>query len=82
MLAIGKLNSIESLMSQALIDLDISDEELKTIVYEKKKYDQIKVSIGNKIMEMNLVKINCMSNGKNIIILVIAGLIKEDLVNE
>ena len=82
MLAKGKLNSIESLMSQTLIDSDISDEEFKTIVYEKEKYDQMKVSIGNKKMEMNLVKINCMSNGKDIIILVIAGLIKKDLANE
>ena len=32
MLAKSKLNSIETLMSQALIDLDISHEEFKTIV--------------------------------------------------
>ena len=30
-----KLNSIEELMSQALIDLDISHEEFKTTVNEK-----------------------------------------------
>ena len=35
MLAKSKLNSIETLMSQALIDLDISHEEFKTIVNEK-----------------------------------------------
>ena len=57
MLAKSKLNSIESLMSQALIDLDISHEEFKTIVNEKEKYDQMKESIRNKTMEMNLVKI-------------------------
>ena len=34
-LAKSKLNSIETLMSQALIDLDISHEEFKTIVNEK-----------------------------------------------
>ena len=45
MLAKSKLNSIETLMSQALIDLDISHEEFKTIVNEKEKYDQIKESI-------------------------------------
>ena len=39
MLAKSKLNSIETLMSQALIDLDISHEEFKTIVNEKKKYE-------------------------------------------
>ena len=48
MLAKSKLNSIESLMSQALIDLDISHEEFKTIVDEKEKYDQIEESIRNK----------------------------------
>ena len=39
MLAKSKLNSIEILMSQALIGLDISHEEFKTIVGEKEKYD-------------------------------------------
>ena len=35
-------------MSQALIDLEISHEEFKTIVNEKEKYDQMKESITNK----------------------------------
>ena len=35
-------------MSQALIDLDISYEELIRIVDEKEKYDQMKESIRNK----------------------------------
>ena len=48
MLAKSKLNSIGTLMSQALIDLDISPEEFKTIVNEKEKYDQMKESIRNK----------------------------------
>ena len=47
-LAKSKLNSIETLMSQALIDLDISHEEFKTIVNEKEKYDQMKENIRNK----------------------------------
>ena len=34
-------------MSQALIDLDITHEEFKTIVNEKEKYEQIKESIRN-----------------------------------
>ena len=48
MLAKSKLNSTETFMSQALIDLDISHEEFKTIVNEKEKYDQMKESIRNK----------------------------------
>ena len=47
MLAKSKLNSIETLMYQALTDLDISHEEFKTIVNEKEKYDQMKESIRN-----------------------------------
>ena len=34
-------------MSQALIDLDISHEEFKTIANEKEKYEQMKESIRN-----------------------------------
>ena len=45
MLAKSKLNSIETLMSQAIIDFKISHEEFKTIVNEKEKYDQMKESI-------------------------------------
>ena len=48
LLAKSKLNSIESLMSQALIELDISHEEFKRIVDEKEKNDQMKESIRNK----------------------------------
>ena len=34
-------------MSQALIDLEISHEEFRTIANEKEKYDQMKESIRN-----------------------------------
>ena len=47
MLAKSKLNSIETLRSQALIDQDISHEEFKTTVNEKEKYEQMKDSIRN-----------------------------------
>ena len=45
MLAKSKLNIIETLMSQALIDLDINHEKCKTIVNEKEQYEQMKESI-------------------------------------
>ena len=45
MLAKSKFNSIETLISQALIDLEISHEEFKTIVNEKEKYEKIKEGI-------------------------------------
>ena len=45
MLAKSKLNSIETLTSQASGDLEISHEEFKTIVNEKEKYEKMKESI-------------------------------------
>ena len=47
MLAKSKLNSIETLMLQTLIDLDISHEEFKVIVNEQGKYEAMKESIRN-----------------------------------
>ena len=41
-LAKSKLNSIETLISQALIYLEISHEEFKAIVNEKEKYEKMK----------------------------------------
>ena len=46
-LAKTELNSIETLISQALTDLDISHEKFKTIVNEQEKYEQMKESIRN-----------------------------------
>ena len=36
----SKLNSIETLISSELINLEIGHEEFKTIVIEKKKYEK------------------------------------------
>ena len=47
MLPKSNLNSIETLVSQALIDFDINHEESKTSVNEKEKYEQMKESIIN-----------------------------------
>ena len=40
-LARSKLNIIENLISQALIDFDISHEKFSKIIYEKNNYEQI-----------------------------------------
>ena len=40
MLAESKLNSIEGLISQALIDSVINHEEYQTIINEKEKYEK------------------------------------------
>ena len=45
MLAKSKLNSIEAVISQALIYLEISHEEFRIVAHEKEKYDRMKESI-------------------------------------
>ena len=42
MLAKSKLNSIETLISQALSDMNIIHEEFVTILKEKDKYEKMK----------------------------------------
>ena len=44
-LAKSKQNSIETLVSQALIDMEISHEEFITILNEKEKYGKIKEDV-------------------------------------
>ena len=41
-LARSKLNIIETLISQALTDFDISHDEFSKIIYEKNDYEQIR----------------------------------------
>ena len=45
MLAKSKFNSIETLILQALIDMDISHEEFVTIFKEKDQYEKMKESL-------------------------------------
>ena len=62
MLAKSKLHSIDTLISQALIDMDISHEEFITILKEKDRYEMMKDNLRNKngesyeIMRFNSVK--------------------------
>ena len=48
MLAKSKLNSIEILISQALIDMDISHKEFIIIFKEKDRYEKMKENIRDK----------------------------------
>ena len=48
MLAKSKLNSIDTLISQALIDIDISHEEFIIILKEKDRYEIMKENLRNK----------------------------------
>ena len=62
MLAKSQLNSIDTLISQALIDMDISHEEFVTNLKEKDRYEMMKENLRNEngesyeIMRFNSVK--------------------------
>ena len=61
MLAKSKFNSIETLVSEALIDMDISHEEFIKILKEKDKYEKMKESLRSEnekyeIMRLSSVK--------------------------
>ena len=51
MLAKSKPNSINTLISQVLIDMDISHEEFVTILNEKDRYGMMKENLKNKNRE-------------------------------
>ena len=54
MLAKSKLNSIETLISQALIDIEIGHEDFVTILKEKDKYEKMKENLEVKMKNMKL----------------------------
>ena len=61
MLAKSKLNSIETLISQALNDMEISHKEVTTIFNEKDKYEKMKDNLKSenekyKIMRLSSIK--------------------------
>ena len=60
MLANSKLNSIEILISQALIDMEISYEEFIEIFKEKDKYEKMKENFRSEnekqIMRLSSIK--------------------------
>ena len=61
MLVKSKLDSIETLVSQALIGMEISHEEFNAIIREKQKYERMKENVRNvneKQENMRLNKVN------------------------
>ena len=64
MAARSKLNSIEKLVSQALIDLEISHEEYKTIINEEENYRRLKEKI--RMMKSDKEKAELSYHNKNI----------------
>ena len=67
MLARSKLNSIESKISKALTDNEISHEDFETIINEEKKYRELKESIRLiNIQRSDAEKVNLIEEGKKI----------------
>ena len=64
MLAKSKLNSIEIIVSQALIDMEISHEEFIVIFKEKGKYQKMKENVRNVSEKEENVRLNSV-NSKN-----------------
>ena len=62
MLAKSKLNSIETLISQALIDMDISHEEFVTILKEKDKYYKMKGNLKSENEKYKFMRLSSMKS--------------------
>ena len=65
MLARSKLNSIESLVSQALIDIEISREDFVTILGEKNKRKKMKENLMNVNEQQENKRLNSVNSKKN-----------------
>ena len=63
MLAKNKLNSIETLASQALIDMEISQEEFNAIMKEKHKYEKMKENKRNVSEKQQKMRLNSGNSG-------------------
>ena len=61
MLANSKLCSIETLLSQALTDMEINHEELIAILKEKNKYEKMKKNVKNVSEKQENIRINCVN---------------------
>ena len=58
MLAKSKLNSIETLISKALLDMDISHEEFVAIFKEKDKYENMKKNLRSENEEYKIMRLS------------------------
>ena len=58
MLAKSKLNSIEILIYQALIDMDVSHEEFVTILKKKDKYEKMKDKLRSENEEYRIMRLS------------------------
>ena len=64
MLAKHKRDSIETLISQALIDMEVSHEELNAIINEKQKYERMRENVRNASEKEENMKLNSVNSRK------------------
>ena len=57
-MAKSKLNGIETLISQALIDMELSYEEFITILKEKDKYEKMKDNLRSKDEKYGIMRLS------------------------
>ena len=62
MLAKSKLNSIETLISQALSDMEISHKEFAAIFEEKNKYENMKENVRNVSEKQENMRLNSINS--------------------
>ena len=58
MLAKSKLNSIETLISQALNDIEVSHEEFVTILKDKDKYEKMKENVRSQNEKQEIMRLS------------------------
>ena len=58
MMAKSKLNSIETLVSQALIDMEISHEQFITTLREKDKYEKMKDNLRSENAKYEIMRLS------------------------
>ena len=62
MLTKSKLNSVETLVSQTLIDMKISYEEFIAIFKEKDKYEKMKEKVRNSSEKQENMRLNSVNS--------------------
>ena len=63
-MAKSKLTSIETLVSEALIDMEVSHEEFITIFKKKDKYEKMKENVWNENEKQENMRLNSVNSRK------------------
>ena len=63
-LAKSKLDSIETLVFQAITDMEISHEEFNVIIREKQKYEKMKENVRNVSKQQDNMRLNSVNSKK------------------